>query len=100
MGHSDASLYRKTSRGWPLMLGSFGSCTSCGVISACELFREDVVSAANVFARPRKKGEDAEAGGDPIGEDGDGREKAGCVGERFEWSELYEGDREEMGTVR
>lgn len=58
------------------------------------------MSAANVFARPRKNGEDAEVGGDPNGEDGDDREKAGCDGERFEWSELYEGDREEMGTVR
>ena len=57
-------------------------------MSDCELLRDDVVSAANVFARPRKNGGvDAEFGGDPNGEAGDGREKAGCEGDRFECSE-------------
>jgi len=58
------------------------------------------VSAAKVFARPRKNGGVPEFGGDPNGDVGDGRENAGCDGDKFEWSEWYEGDREEMGTVR
>jgi hypothetical protein len=65
-------------------------------MSACELFREEVVSAASVLARPRKKGGEAGEAGDPMGETGDGKEKAGCEGD----SELYEGDREDIGTVR
>lgn len=65
-------------------------------MSACELFREEVVSAANVLARPRKNGDEEGEEGDPMGETGDGKEKGGCEGD----SELYEGDREEIGTVR
>jgi hypothetical protein len=66
-------------------------------MSPCELFREEVVSAASVLARPRKKGDEAGEDGDPMGETGDGNEKVGCEGDD---SELYEGDREEIGTVR
>ena len=65
-------------------------------MSACELFREEVVSAASVLARPRKNGDELGEEGDPMGETGDGKEKAGCEGD----SELYECDREEIGTVR
>lgn len=65
-------------------------------MSACELFLEEVVSAASVLARPRKNGDDADEDGDPMGETGDGKEKVGCEGD----SELYDGDLEDIGTVR
>jgi hypothetical protein len=100
IGHSAASLYKNTSCRCPLTYGSFGSCISCGVRSCWELFRDVLVRAAKVFARPRKKGDEDEDCGKLIGDVGDGREKAGCEGERFEFSELKDGDREEMGTVR
>jgi hypothetical protein len=62
-----------------------------------ELWR-DVVRAANVFARPRKKGE--VEGGEPNGEEGAGNEKPAWEGEREEPSEFKEGDRLVMGTAR
>jgi hypothetical protein len=69
-------------------------------MSPCELFREEVVSAASVLARPRKKGDEVGEDGDPMGEAGDGKERVGCEGVSADDSELYEGDREEIGTVR
>ena len=63
------------------------------------MFLEDVVKAANVFARPLKNGD--EDGDAPIGEGGEGRENAGCDGERFvDISELDDGDLEVIGNVR
>ena len=50
------------------------------------------------MARPRKKGDDD--GDVAIGEVGEGREKAGCDGDRLaDLSEFWERDRDEMGTV-
>jgi len=68
-------------------------------MSACELFREEVVSAATVLARPRKKGEEVGEDGDPMGETGEGKENGGWDGDSAD-SELNEGGREEMGAVR
>lgn len=42
--------------------------------------REPEASEARVFARPRKNGEDKEFAA--MGDVGDGREKAGCEGDR------------------
>jgi hypothetical protein len=99
IGHSAAFLYRNTSMRWPFTYISFGSCISCGTMSVCELFRDDVVRAASVLARPRKKGDDE--GEAAMGEVGDGSEKAGCDGERFmDRSEFDDMDRDVMGTVR
>ena len=59
----------------------------------------EVVSEASVFARARNRGDGA--GGEPNGEDVDGDANAGCEGDRdAEWSELYEREREDIGTVR
>lgn len=52
MGHSSASLYRKTSRGWPLTKGSFGNVISFGDRSVEDALREPPLSAAaRAFAR-------------------------------------------------
>ena len=60
------------------------------------MFLEDVVNAANVFARPLKNGEE-----DGDGEVSEGRENAGCDGERFvDLSELDDSDLEVIGNVR
>jgi len=68
-------------------------------MSVCELLREPVVSAARVFARPRKKGDEEE--GADMGDVGDGSEKAGCDGDRFvERSEVCDMERPPMGIVR
>lgn len=57
------------------------------------------MSAASVFARPRKNGDD-DVGAD-MGEVGEGSEKAGCDGDRLaERSEFCDMEREVMGTVR
>jgi hypothetical protein len=62
------------------------------------LFLDDVVNEARVFARLRKNGEDGEAA---IGEEGGGRENAGCDGERFiDLSDVADCDRAVIGTVR
>lgn len=66
-------------------------------MSFCELFLEDVVNAASVFARPRKKGEGEV--GELIGDE-DGSENAGCDGDSCDISELEERERPVMGTVR
>ncbi len=52
------------------------------------------------MARPRKNAADADDGGDPNGDGGDGKEKAGWDGVIFECSEVNEGDLEEIGTVK
>lgn len=68
-------------------------------MSVCEALREPVASDASVFARLRKKGDDAELL--DTGETGGGREKAGCMGDRLvERSEFCDMEREPMGTVR
>lgn len=57
-----------------------------------------MVKEASVFARLLKNGEDGEAA---IGDEGGGKENAGCVGDRFiDLSELADCDRVVMGTVR
>lgn len=48
-GHSIPSLYRNTSRGWPLTKGSLGRLISRGVISVCEPFRDRLRAAARDF---------------------------------------------------
>jgi hypothetical protein len=50
-------------------------------MSVWEVFREPVANEASVFARPRKNGVDDELAA--IGEVGEGREKAGCEGDRL-----------------
>lgn len=103
MGHSDAFLYKKTSTLCPLTYGSLGSCSSWGAISVCEALREPLAREANVLARPRKNGDDELVLWVfwAIGEAGDGREKAGCDGERVpERSEFCDMERAPMGTVR
>jgi hypothetical protein len=98
MGHSEASLYKAASIGRPLTVGSFGSCSSCGVISdGAELVR-GVVSAARVFARPRKKGDPV--GGEPNGEEGAGKENPVFDGEKEEPSDCMDGDLVLIGTAR
>ena len=58
-------------------------------MSFWELFFEDVVNEARVLARPRKRAE-ADCG-EASGEVGEGKENAGCEGDRFEdESELYD----------
>jgi hypothetical protein len=49
-------------------------------MSVWEAFREPVASEASVFARPRKNGVDELAA---MGDVGEGREKAGCEGDRL-----------------
>ena len=61
--------------GCPLTKGSCGSLNSRGVISVCELLRDEVVSEANVFARVRKGNEELEG---PVGE-GSGRDPGKLV---------------------
>lgn len=98
MGHSDASLYRKASNGWPFTKGSLGNMISWGVISAWELFLEVVLRAARVLARVRMKGLDdvVLAAGEL-----DGSENPPYPGERRpEVSEVAEGERVVMGTMR
>ncbi len=55
------------------------------------------MSDAKVFARPRKRGDDVD--GDPNGELGEGREKAGCKGDRL-GEEVLEGEFELIGTLK
>jgi hypothetical protein len=99
MGHSSAFLYKKASTRCPLTYGSFGRVSSCGAISVCEALREPVASEASVFARPRKNGDDDELVA--IGDVGDGRENAGCDGDRLlERSEFWDMLRDPIGTVR
>jgi hypothetical protein len=95
MGHSLASLYKFTSIGDPLTKGSFGSCSSRGVKSVCEPYF-DVVRAARVFARVRKRGE-ADVP-DAIG-DVEGNDWAGVM-ELCDTSELRDWERDVIGTVR
>jgi hypothetical protein len=58
MGHSEASLYKNASIGWPFTYGSGGRCSSRGTISGCVVFLKEVVSDATVFDRGRKGVED------------------------------------------
>ena len=82
---------------WPFTYGSFGSWTSCGAISVCELLREPTLRAASVLARPRNRDE---VGAEAIGEVGEGSEKAGCEGDRLaERSEVCDMERSPMGIV-
>jgi hypothetical protein len=98
MGHSSAFLYRKASMRCPLTYGSLGKFSSWGATSVCEVFREPVASEARVLARPRKNGEDDEL--EAIGDVGEGRESAGCAGDRLvERSEFWDMLREPIGTV-
>ena len=53
IGHSEASLYRYASMGWPLTCGSLGNRISCGVRSG-EWLLDPVAREARVLARPRK----------------------------------------------
>lgn len=65
--------------------------------------REPLAREASVFARPRKKGdgEDVFCVFCAIGDVGEGREKAGCDGERVpERSEFCDMLRAPIGTVR
>ena len=79
IGHSVASLYKNTSMVCPLTNGSLGSWISRGTISVDGEFLEEVVNEASVFDRGRKGDEDCVA---DVGELGEGRENAGCDGER------------------
>jgi hypothetical protein len=95
-----ASLYKNTSRAWPLTYGSTGSFISRGTNSEDVGFLEDVVRDARVFDRGRKGDEDCagEAGG---GEDVDAPEKAGWEGDKVaEVSDAADWERPEIGTVR
>lgn len=97
MGHSEAFLYRKASTRWPLTYGSAGRVSSCGPISVCEVLREPVAREARVFARPRKNGVNGELA--ESGEVGEGSENVGCDGDRCDWSEFWDMEREPIGTV-
>lgn len=75
-------------------------------MSVCEALREPVAKEAKVLALPRKKGDDdvvfcVFCAFWAIGEVGEGREKAGCDGERVpERSEFCDMERAPIGTVR
>lgn len=99
MGHSAASLYKKTSIACPFTNGSLGSCTSRGTISDEDGFLAAFVNDAKVLERGRK-GEEECVDGAGAGEAG-GLENAGWEGESVaEASEPTECDRPEMGTVK
>jgi hypothetical protein len=58
-----------------------------------------VARPASVLALPRKKGVDDEFWA--MGDVGEGREKAGCEGDRLpDRSEFWDMERASMGTVR
>ena len=57
-------------------------------MSFCEVFLDELDKEASVLERPRKRGRPDE---DPIGDEGEGSEKAGWEGDRCEeTSELYD----------
>ena len=99
IGHSVASLYRKTSIACPFTNGSFASWISRGTISVDdEGVLEEVVREANVFDRGRNGDDEYE--GD-VGELVEPMESAGCEGERVAVvSDAADCDRPEMGTMR
>lgn len=99
MGHSEASLYRRTSIGLPPSVGDVGMWISCGVNSPCELCFDKVVNDARVFDRGRKR-EGVVETGCPLDKFDDGARKAGCEGAGVgDESELKDCERDDTGAV-
>lgn len=97
MGHSEASLYRYASIGWPLTYGSFGKFTSRGVMSPGKVLT--LVRDAKVLARPRERAEPIDVVAEVTGVCSIG--KVDRDGEIFdEESELKDCEREEIGTIK
>jgi hypothetical protein len=95
MGHSVASLYRKTSMGCPLMKGSCGRLISRGMMSVVDPFRELPPPRTAAIAFPRGlKGEPALGAWLEIG---DGSAEAGLDAA---WSEAVDSERSPIGIVR
>lgn len=94
MGHSVASLYRKTSMGCPLTKGSWGKRISRGIISVVEPFR-DVPPKTAASAFPLGLNGELVRGG--LADTGDPRAEPAL--ERL-CSEAAERVRPPMGTVR
>src|SRR3569833_349806 len=93
MGHSEASLYRYTSKGWPLTKGSFGRLISRGTISVVEPLRDETRAAASAFARGLKGELVPRAGPAVVGE---GRAEPALE----PLSDAVDSDRGPRGTVR
>jgi hypothetical protein len=95
MGHSVASLYRKTSMGCPLTKGSCGRLISRGMSSVLEPFRDPPPPKTAAIALPRGLNGEFALGAWP--ETGDGSAEAGfdavC-------SEAVDGERPLIGIVR